>query len=304
MWLLQHHALHSAPIAHDDPDEYVLDIGCGAGTWAIDYATEHPNARVLAVDISCPKHRDSERSNCHFRTGNVEKEWKHFVRGNFDFIHIRMMVNSIRDWPLLLNRCIQHLNPGGWLEINDVANRFFSADGCSETESPMLRWWRIVFQGCAEICDIDIHATYMHAQEMWEAGFVDVRERVFTWPVGSARAKSEEEKKIGKLQIKYLKMLVHKMTESAAGSVRLAIPDTEIYAMGEQAERDLVENADAHGYYMHYATIVGRRRNLEEKPKKATNRRDLLSQSHDLWVRDVMNSGAVPGVKEDTSKSQ
>ena len=85
------------------------------------------------------------------------------------------------------------------MELSDVAHRFFAEDGCSEAESPMLRWWRVVFQESSRNNGIDIDDTYKHAQQMRDAGFADVRERVFKWPVGSARASTQEEKAIGDL---------------------------------------------------------------------------------------------------------
>lgn len=30
----------------------VLDVGCGTGKWAIDFADQHPEAEVLATDLS------------------------------------------------------------------------------------------------------------------------------------------------------------------------------------------------------------------------------------------------------------
>ena len=39
----------------NDPDskvKRVLDVGTGTGIWAIDYADEHPDAKVIGVDLS------------------------------------------------------------------------------------------------------------------------------------------------------------------------------------------------------------------------------------------------------------
>ena len=169
-----------------------------------------------------------------------------------------MLLNSIRNWPQFLRRCFQHLKPGGWLEINDVAHRFFAEDGCSEVESPVLKWWRVVFQESSKNNGIDLDDTYRHAQQMRDAGFVDVRERVFKWPIGGARANTQEEKAIGVLQYRNLQALIGGVTDTAVEHCHLPEMTAQRARMlADEAKRDIVENSDRHGYYMHFATYVG-----------------------------------------------
>ena len=196
MWLIQHHGLYSAPLSKPI-NQRVVDIGCGTSVWTIAFATEHPDSHVLGVDITLPQPK-SAPPNCSFAVADAEGDWL-FATEPFDLIYGRMLVNSIRDWPRFMERCLRHLKPGGWLDLNDVAHRFFAEDGCGEAESPMLRWWRVVFQESSRSNGIDLDGTYGHAQRMRDAGFTDVRERVFKWPVGAARAGTPEEKAIGDL---------------------------------------------------------------------------------------------------------
>ena len=93
---------------------------------------------------------------------------------------------------------------------------------------------------------------------MREAGFTDVRERVFKWPVGSARASTKEEKAIGDLQYQNLQVLVEGVTGIAIqhGYLR-EMNAQQARALADEAKRDIVENADKHGYYMHFATYIG-----------------------------------------------
>ena len=41
-------ALYMAPV---EDAQRVLDIGTGTGIWAIDYATDHPEAEVIGLDL-------------------------------------------------------------------------------------------------------------------------------------------------------------------------------------------------------------------------------------------------------------
>lgn len=234
----------------------VVDVGCGTGIWAIAFATEHPDSHVLGLDIALPQPKSTPQ-NCSFVVADAESDWS-FATEPFDLIYGRMLVNGIRDWPGFMERCLQHLKPGGWLELSDVAHRFFTEDGCGEADSPMLRWWRVVFQRISRKNGVDIDDTYRHAQQMRDAGFTDVRERVFKWPVGSARAGSPEEKAIGDLQYMSLQEVVAGVTTTAVqvGELR-GMAAQEAEALADEAKRDVLENADRRGYHMHFATYVG-----------------------------------------------
>lgn len=212
MWLIQHHGLYSAPISKS-PGKRVVDIGCGTGIWAIAFATERPDSHVLGLDITLPQPK-SAPGNCSFAVADAEGDWS-FATEPFDLIYGRMLINSIRNWSRYLQRCLQHLKSGGWLELNDVAHRFFAEDECSEADSPMLRWWRVVFQESSRNNGIDVDDTYKHAQQMRNSGFNGVRERVFKWSVGSARASTQEVKAIGDLLYQNLQMLIRDVIGTA-----------------------------------------------------------------------------------------
>ncbi|KAL6712831.1 hypothetical protein ACLMJK_009543 [Lecanora helva] len=252
----KHHGLHRAPL-RNLTNPRVLDIGTGTGTWAIEFANQHPDSHVLGTDINPPELK-SVPQNCTFAAADAEHDWT-FAQEPFDYIHGRMLVLSIRDWPRLIQRCRQHLQPGGWLELNDVAVRFFAEDGCGEAEAPMLKWVRTVFQASARNNGIDVDATYKHAQQLRDAGFVDVREGVFTWPVGSGRARTADEAAIGEMQVQNMQALVGNVTETVVrkGGLLGEITAEQARKLAEEARRDVVENADVHGYYMHLATFIG-----------------------------------------------
>ena len=128
----------------------------------------------------------------------------------------------------------------------------------------MLKWWRVVFQESSRSNGIDVDDTYKHAQQMRDVGFVDVRERVFQWPVGSARANSEDGRTIGDLQKQNMPMLIEGVTGTAVEHGGLpGMSAQQVQALADEAKRDVVENADRHGYYMHFATYVGQASRLD-----------------------------------------
>lgn len=40
-----------SPVDPAHPIHHVLDVGCGTGIWAIDYADEHPEAKVESLSL-------------------------------------------------------------------------------------------------------------------------------------------------------------------------------------------------------------------------------------------------------------
>lgn len=48
MLLIAKGALYKAPVSRP---HRVLDIGTGTGIWCIDYATQHPEAQVIGLDL-------------------------------------------------------------------------------------------------------------------------------------------------------------------------------------------------------------------------------------------------------------
>lgn len=157
-----------------------------------------------------------------------------------------------------MKRCLQHLKPGGWLELNDVALRFFAEDGCGEDESPVLKWWRVVLQQSSRNHGIDIDDTYKHAQQLRDVGFMDVRERVWRWPIGSSVASTEKEKALQQLSWQNLLVFITGVTATAIKHGDLpGLSKKEALDLAEEAKRDVVENADRRGFYMNFATYVG-----------------------------------------------
>lgn len=83
-----------------------LDLGTGTGIWAMQFADEHPNCSVIAVDIS-PIQPTEVPLNLEFQLADIEDEWT-FQPESFDYIHVRYMAPAVRNWPKLLRRCKQY----------------------------------------------------------------------------------------------------------------------------------------------------------------------------------------------------
>jgi SAM-dependent methyltransferase len=82
-----------------DPQR-ILDVGTGTGIWAIDIGDLHPEAEVIGVDLS-PIQPSWTPPNVKFEIDDVTQEWT-WEPNSFDFIHVRTLGGSIKDWAAFL----------------------------------------------------------------------------------------------------------------------------------------------------------------------------------------------------------
>ena len=160
---------------------HVLDLGCGTGIWAMDFADLHPNCQVTGIDLS-PIQPSMVPPNCQFVIDDITDEWT-YPRNHFDFIHMRCLMGSISDWQGLYRHIYNHLAPGGWIQHMDMNIQFTSDDG-TIAEGHIMDEWSKVFIDCGE----RIGKTFSIADkaEGWirEAGFEEVNVRWYKVPVG------------------------------------------------------------------------------------------------------------------------
>ncbi|KAH8899127.1 S-adenosyl-L-methionine-dependent methyltransferase [Thozetella sp. PMI_491] len=119
----------------------VLDVGTGTGIWAIDFADEFPSAEVTGTDLS-PIQPAWVPPNCRFELDNCELDWT-YPDETFDFIHIRGLVGSVKDWPRLYAEALRCLKPGGWFEQHEFALPIAGNDGPLPEDCIWHDWGRI-----------------------------------------------------------------------------------------------------------------------------------------------------------------
>ncbi|CCC05793.1 unnamed protein product [Sordaria macrospora k-hell] len=109
--------LYTAPIS-DDP-KHVVDIGTGTGLWAIDFADKFPDCTVIGTDIS-PIQPTWVPPNLRFDIDDYTKEWT-YKSSHFDYIHMRWLTGTTKDWTAAYKEAYRCLKPGGWIEHIDAS---------------------------------------------------------------------------------------------------------------------------------------------------------------------------------------
>jgi len=170
--LMQDGKITLAPI--DDSIQKVLDVGCGTGIWAIDFADQHPSAEVIGVDIS-PSQPQWIPPNLKFEIDDVTQPWT-YAPNSFDYIHMRWLVGAIPDWYALFREVFQTLKPGGIFESKESSCMIQADDGTVPYGSALDQWGRVFveagnkFGRSFRVYEDDIQVKAMEA-----AGFVDLK---------------------------------------------------------------------------------------------------------------------------------
>ena len=175
--LLLQNRLFLAPITPHP--SLVLDIGTGTGIWAIDFADQYPSATVIGTDLS-PTQPSYVPPNLQFEIDDAASPWT-FPKDSFDFIHVRGLFGSLRDWPEFYAQVLAHLKPGGWYEQLECSCYCHADDDTTPPGSPLHRWGGLFTEAgrlTGKTVDVIDH------QYAWlqEAGFEEVTEHRFKMP--------------------------------------------------------------------------------------------------------------------------
>ncbi|KAI8373812.1 S-adenosyl-L-methionine-dependent methyltransferase [Blakeslea trispora] len=94
-----------------------LDIGCGAGTWLMDMATEFPAAKFVGIDKETLFPQIIRPANVDFHEGDVRNGLP-FEDNYFDFVQIRLFLLAfdMNEWDNCLKEVYRVLKPGGYIQ--------------------------------------------------------------------------------------------------------------------------------------------------------------------------------------------
>jgi trans-aconitate methyltransferase len=94
---------------------------------------------VLGTDLSKIQ-PESHPPNCDFIKEDAEEDWVYPNIPGFDYIHLRAVFTAFDDPKKVLRHAWDSLNPGGWIEYQDMYPVVMSHDGSHEGTSMELYW--------------------------------------------------------------------------------------------------------------------------------------------------------------------
>jgi hypothetical protein len=189
--------------------------------------------------------------NCHFEVDDVEDEWTYSQK--FDLIHGRALVTCFKDPGAVIASAFNSLVPGGYLELQDVILPMRSIDDTINGTS-LDHWQGITIDSAAKLGTSWKHsANYVRYFE--EAGFVDVVEEHFQWPMNTW-PKGERMKTLGRYwqedMLSGLESLSMAVLTRGAGFTK-----GEVLDLTAQVRKDIV-NKNIHAY-LPVVVVYGRK---------------------------------------------
>ncbi|KAF5505063.1 Secondary metabolism regulator LAE1 [Colletotrichum siamense] len=240
----------------------VMDMGTGTGVWAIDFVSEadaYPGSEASDCGITLVTWHDLYTNNYkvigvdlsaiqpeYFEIDDLEKDWK--WKRPFDFIFCRAMAGSFFDFPSIIRKAFDNLNPGGWFEMQDLELPMFCTDGTITTDSALWRWHAAVVEA-ARATGRPLDYAPKCIPDLQRAGFVDIRRRTARWPFNTW-PQHPKLKEIGRWHCANLEMGLEGFSMALLTRVKGWDP-AEVSALCDEAKKE-VRNMNMHGYWNMY----------------------------------------------------
>ncbi|EXF84134.1 methyltransferase [Colletotrichum fioriniae PJ7] len=156
----------------------VLDLGTGTGIWAIDFADAYPGCEVIGVDLSAIQ-PDLVPANCSFEIDDLELDWP--WEQPFDYIFNRSCAGSWSDFRSMIQRAYDHLEPGGYFEVQDLELPSYCDDGSVPPDAALYRWQHALVDASNEV-GRPINYAVDCLDDLHNVGFVEIHHRIYKWP--------------------------------------------------------------------------------------------------------------------------
>ncbi|KAH2924584.1 hypothetical protein KXW15_003953 [Aspergillus fumigatus] len=210
----------------------VIDCGYGAGSWAVDVATQYPDCRVIGLDISPHKNPDDMPENLSLQVDDLNCRFT-FPSNHFDLVHSSLLATGINRarWPSYLADIRRVLKPGGWVQLIEIYFNVQSDNGSITEEHALRRWSRQFMRSYEGTKDLRV-GTRLNTL-LRDGGFEEIDARMIPLPL-SAWSSDPRMQQIG--------MLNRENVNNLLPSLAL-YPLTQISGMSQQDFQDLITQA-------------------------------------------------------------
>ncbi|MDH4170226.1 MAG: methyltransferase domain-containing protein [Acidimicrobiia bacterium] len=178
-------------LAHLEPGQQLLDVGCGPGTITLDLAGRVAPGVVVGVDVDADVIDQASTeavaagvANVRFLVGDGYA--LDFGDGEFDVVHAHQVLQHVSDPVRALTEMRRVLRPGGVLAVRDSDYHAFAWS----PRDPLLDRWLELYTAVTRRNGAECDAGRFLKRWVAAAGFVDVAFSSSTWTYASAEDRS------------------------------------------------------------------------------------------------------------------
>lgn len=157
----------------------VLDVATGTGDWCLEFAEEFPQTElIIGTDLSSIQPEETP-PNVAFVIDDSTQEW---LDGDLDYVHTRCTGGCWDNMPAqIIEQAFEKLNPGGWLECQELDLALCCDDGTMAPDHGLKQWVEELVR-----VSLIVGRPIRIAPDLkgWfeRAGFVEIQERVLKIP--------------------------------------------------------------------------------------------------------------------------
>ncbi|KAK1460548.1 methyltransferase [Colletotrichum cuscutae] len=141
-------------------------------------ADAYPGSEVIGVDLSAIQ-PDLVPANCSFEIDDLELDWP--WEQPFDYIFNRSCAGSWSDFRSMIQRAYDHLEPGGYFEVQDLELPSYCDDGSVPPDAALYRWQHALVDASNEV-GRPINYAVDCLDDLHNVGFIEIHHQIYKWP--------------------------------------------------------------------------------------------------------------------------
>ncbi|KAF5318605.1 hypothetical protein D9619_010823 [Psilocybe cf. subviscida] len=175
-----------APVRLKEGSE-VLDVGTGAGAWALDFVERYPKAdtsKIICIDIGAAMFPKQHPPNITFQITSalaMPAEWTN----KFALVHQRLILSGIKydEWEILIRDIHRITTSGGWAQLCEN-NAVYDVPGVAK--GPATKRLTEAYKRLGELAGLDLLGCAKRIPVLMKAvGFVDIQVEERVTPLGA-----------------------------------------------------------------------------------------------------------------------
>lgn len=216
----------------------VLNLGCGPGSWVIDFADQHPDCEVIGVDV-VPIQPEEIPPNATFECDDI-LTGLNFPDNHFDMIAASapLITYTPGNLHIFFREVLRMLKPGGYVNSIDFLPR---PESFTKKNIESFNYW------CGTCLEF-FHSVGLTPDPfsdlrpcLEKAGFANITEYPFMIPGGTSPRESMEDTKAAELMTELTMLTISTFSELRPYQAMLGLDDQHIQLFMSEVRRETLD---------------------------------------------------------------